>query len=128
MREETRRKLERALWRERFKKIGMGAAALVLIAAYFVYEDYDAHVDNVRVPGTVTEVGPLNIKSTKMVEEGLSVQVALQGGHLVSVMALKTTDPARRRPRRDHRAPAPHGPRHVHLEVGPRLPPVLPEA
>ncbi len=50
MREETRRKLERALWRERFKKIGMGAAALVLIGAYFVYEDYDAHVDNVRVP------------------------------------------------------------------------------
>ena len=42
MREETRRKLERALWRERFKKIGIGAAALVLIGAYFVYEDYDA--------------------------------------------------------------------------------------
>ena len=80
MREETRRKLERALWRERFKKIGIGAAALVLIGAYFVYEDYDARVENVRVPGTVTEVGPLNIKSTRMIEEGLSVQVALQGG------------------------------------------------
>ena len=77
MREETRRKLERALWRERLKKIGIGAAALVLIGAYFVYEDYDARVENVRVPATVTEVGPLNIKNTKMVEEGLSVQVAL---------------------------------------------------
>src|SRR4249919_255574 len=94
MREETRRKLERALWRERLKKIGMGAAALVLIGAYFVYEDYDARVENVRVPATVTEVGPLNIKNTKMVEEGLSVQVALDnGGRRVSVMALKKTDP-----------------------------------
>jgi hypothetical protein len=93
MREETRRKLERALWRERFKKIGIGAAALVLIGAYFVYEDYDARVENVRVPATVTEVGPLNIKSTRMIEEGLSVQVALQGGRLVNVMALKKTDP-----------------------------------
>jgi hypothetical protein len=93
MREETRRKLERALWRERLKKIGIGVLAAAAIGAYFVYEDYDAHVDNVRVPATVTEVGPLNIKSTKMVEEGLSVQVALQGGRLVNVMALKKTDP-----------------------------------
>ena len=93
MREETRRKLDRALWRERFKKMGMGAAALVLIGAYFVYEDYDLHIDNVRVPATVTAVGPLNIKSTKMIEEGLSVDVALASGRHVNVMALKTTDP-----------------------------------
>jgi hypothetical protein len=93
MREETRRKLERALWRERFKKIGIGAVALLVIGAYFVYEDYDGRVENVRVPATVTEVGPLNIKNTKLVEEGLSVQVAIDGGRRVSVMALKTTDP-----------------------------------
>ena len=93
MREETRRKFERALWRERFKKIAMGAAALVLIGAYFVYEDYDAHVDNVRVPATVTAVGPLNIKNTRLIEEGLSVEVALDNGRRVSVMAMKTTDP-----------------------------------
>jgi hypothetical protein len=93
MREETRRKLDRAIWRERMKKVGMGLAAAVVIAAYFVYEDYDGRVDNVRVPARVTEVGPLNIKNTKMVEEGLSVQVTLDNGHLVSVMALKKTDP-----------------------------------
>lgn len=94
MREETRRKLERALWRERLKKIGIGALAAAAIAAYFVYEDYDAHVDNVRVPGKVTAVGPLNIKNTQMIEEGLSVEVALDnGGRRVSVMALKKTDP-----------------------------------
>ena len=94
MREETRRKLERALWRERFKKIGIGAAALVLIGAYFVYEDYDARVENVRVPATVTSVGPLNIKNTRLIEEGLAVEVALDnGGRRVNVMAMKSTDP-----------------------------------
>jgi hypothetical protein len=94
MREETRRKLERALWRERLKKIGIGVAALALIAAYFVYEDVDARVDNVRVPATVTAVGPLNVRNTKLVEEGLAVEVALDSsGRHVSVMALKSTDP-----------------------------------
>jgi hypothetical protein len=94
MREETRRKLERALWIERLKKIGIGAVALVAIGAYFVYEDYDARVDEVRVPATITEVAPLAIKNTQAVEQGLSVQVALDnGGRLVSVMALKTRDP-----------------------------------
>jgi hypothetical protein len=93
MREETRRKLDRALWRERFKKIGMGVAALALIAAYFVYDDYDLHIDNVRVPATVVSVGPLNANSTKMVENGLSVDVRLDGGRRVNVFALKTTDP-----------------------------------
>lgn len=94
MREETRRKFERALWRERLKKIGIGAVALALVAAYFVYEDYDGRVDNVRVPAMVTSVAPLNVRNTKLVEEGLSVEVALDGsGRHVNVMALKTTDP-----------------------------------
>jgi hypothetical protein len=94
MREETRRKLERALWIERLKKIGIGVLAAIAIGAYFVYEDYDARIDNVRVPGKVTFVGPLNIKNTQMVEQGLSVEVALDnGGRLVNVVAMKTTDP-----------------------------------
>jgi len=93
MRDETRRKLEKMLWRERLKKAALGAVALVAIAAYFVYEDYDAHVDNVRVPATITAVAPLNIKSTRLVEEGLSVEVALLDGRRVNVMALKTSHP-----------------------------------
>jgi len=93
MREETRRKLERALWRERLKKIAIGAVAAAAIGAYFVYEDVDARIDNVRVPGKVTAVGPLNIKNSQLVEEGLMVEVALDSGRHVSVMALKKTDP-----------------------------------
>ena len=50
--------------------------------------------DNVRIPATVTSVGPLNIKNSQLIEEGLSVEVALDnGGRRVSVMALKATDP-----------------------------------
>jgi hypothetical protein len=93
MREETRRKLERAIWRERLKKIAIGVAALALIGAYFVYEDYDARIDNVRVPATVVAIAPLNTPNTKMVEAGLSVDVALDTGRRVNVMVLKTTDP-----------------------------------
>lgn len=93
MREETRRKLERALWLDRAKKAGVGLAILGAIGLFFLYEDYDAHVDNVRVPGTVVAIGPLNVKSTKMVENGLSVDVALDGGSRVKVMALKSTAP-----------------------------------
>jgi hypothetical protein len=94
MREETRRKLNRVLWRERLKKMAIGAVALVAIGAYFFYEDLDARIENVRVPGTVKAVGPLAIKNTQMVEKGLSVEVALDdGGRLVTVMAMKTTDP-----------------------------------
>jgi len=93
MREETRRKLERAIWRERAKKIAAGAVALAAIGLYFLFEDFDARVENVRVPGTVVSVGPLNTNSTKLVENGLSVDVALDGGRHVKVLALKKTDP-----------------------------------
>jgi hypothetical protein len=93
MREETRRKLERALWLDRAKKGAIGVAALAAIGLFFLYEDYDAHIDNVRVPATVVAVGPLNTTNTKMVENGLSVDVALDSGRRVNVLVLKTTDP-----------------------------------
>ena len=94
MREDTRRKLERQLWWERAQKAGIGLAIAAAIGLVFVYEDYDTHIDNVRVPGTVVAVGPLNVKSTQMVESGLSVDVALDGGgRRVTVLVLKKTDP-----------------------------------
>jgi hypothetical protein len=93
MRDETRRKLERALWRERAKKAGIGLALVAIAGIGFIFEDLDAHVEDVGVPGTVTAVGPLNTNSTKMVETGLSVDVTLDSGPHVSVMALKTTNP-----------------------------------
>jgi len=93
MRAETRRKLERALWRERAKKAAIAAAALAAIGVYFLYEDYDLRIENARVPGTVIAVGPLNVRNTKMVEAGLSVDVTLDSGRRVNVIALKSTHP-----------------------------------
>ena len=93
MREETRRKLEWALWRQRAKKIGIGLGVAAAIGLFFIYEDYDAHVENVRVPGTVVSIGPLNTTNTQAIENGLSVDVVLENGHRVNVMVLKTTNP-----------------------------------
>ncbi len=93
MRAETKRKLERALWRQRGKKAGIAAGVLALIGLFFVYDDFDAHVDNVRVPATVVAIGPLNTTNTQAIENGLSVDVALENGHRVKVMVLKTRDP-----------------------------------
>ena len=93
MRAETRRKLERALWLDRAKKAGIGVAVLAAAGLLFLFEEYDAHIDNVRVAATVVSVGPLNANSTKLVENGLSVDVKLDGGKHVNVFALKTTDP-----------------------------------
>src|SRR5262245_43654162 len=93
MREETRRKLNRALWVQRMKQIAIGIAAAVAIGAYFVYEDYDARIDNKRVPATIGAIAPLNIKNTRMVEEGLSVEVALNDGRRINVMVMKTSEP-----------------------------------
>ena len=93
MREETRKKLERALWRQRAKRIGIGLGVLALIGLFLAYVDYDAHVENVRVPGTVVSIGPLNTTNTQAIENGLSVDVALENGHRVNVMVLKTTNP-----------------------------------
>ncbi len=64
-----------------------------MIGLLFLYEDYDAHVENVRVPGTVVSVGPLNTTNTQAIENGLSVDVALENGRSVNVMVLKTSNP-----------------------------------
>lgn len=93
MREETRRRLERALWIDRAKKAGIGVGILAVVGALFIYKDYDSHIDNARVPGTVVSVGPLNTNSTKMIENGLSVDVRLDTGRKVNVYVLKNTDP-----------------------------------
>lgn len=93
MREETRRKLDRVIRIQRLKRIGIGAAALIAIGAYFVYEDLDARIADVRVPATVASVAPLNVKSTRMIEEGLTIDAQLADGRHVNVIALKSSAP-----------------------------------
>jgi hypothetical protein len=93
MREETRKRLERALLLERLKCVGAGLVVGVLMAAGFWFTGLDASVETHRVPGVVQRIGPLNGTSTQAVEEGLAIDVRLDDGRLARVMVLKTTDP-----------------------------------
>jgi hypothetical protein len=93
MREETRRKLERALWIQRLKWVGGGVAVLLCMAVGFWYTGLDASVETRHVAGVVKTIGPLNGGSTKSVEEGLAVDVTLDDGRLAHVMVLKANEP-----------------------------------
>ncbi len=93
MREDTRRRLERALLLQRAKWIGGAVAVLLFVAGGFWLTGLDANVETHHVPGVVSYVGPLSGTSTKSIEEGLAVDVTLGDGRVVHVMALKTTDP-----------------------------------
>lgn len=93
MREETKRRLERQLWLQRAKWVGAGVAVMAAMAAGFWATGLDATVETHNVAGVVEAVGPLVTKSTKAIEEGLSVDVKLDSGRLVHVMTYKKTDP-----------------------------------
>ena len=93
MREETRRRLERQLWLDRAKWTGAGLGVLALIGAGMWFTGLDASVEIKHLPGVVQSVGPLSGTSTKSIEDGLAVDVKLEDGRVVHVMALKATDP-----------------------------------
>ncbi|HEX2839837.1 hypothetical protein [Hyphomicrobium sp.] len=93
MRDETRRKLERQLWLDRLKWIGAGLGLAALAGVGLWVTGLDATVETHHVPGVVATVGPLVGTTTKAIEEGLAVDVKLDDGRLVHVMALKKTDP-----------------------------------
>ena len=63
MREETRRRLERAIWLERAKYIGIGLAIVAAIGLAFGYETLDLTVSNKNVGATVTDIEPLVSKT-----------------------------------------------------------------
>ncbi|WP_072396584.1 hypothetical protein [Hyphomicrobium sp. CS1GBMeth3] len=93
MREETRRRLERQLWLDRAKWAAAGLAILVCIAGGIWATGLDATVETRHVPGIVSAVGPLVGGTIRANEEGLSVDVKLDDGRQVHVMAMKKTDP-----------------------------------
>lgn len=93
MREETRRRLERQLMWQKARWAAAGVGIMGLVAAGFWAAGLDASIETHHEPGVVAAVGPLFAKSTKAIEEGLAVDVKLDKGLLVHVMALKATDP-----------------------------------
>lgn len=88
MRDDTRKRLERAIWMERAKKIGIGAAICGAIALVFAYQSLDLKVTNSQIAGTVTEIDPLVSKTSAA--DGETVHVKLADGHAVQVLALKS--------------------------------------
>jgi len=88
MREETRKRLEKALWIDRAKKAGIGLAIIAAIGLAFAYEELDLKVENKDVGGTVTELEPLVSKQDAA--DGENVIVRLDDGQLVRVLAYKS--------------------------------------
>jgi hypothetical protein len=88
VREDTRRRLERALWIDRAKKVGIGLAILAAIGLAFGYETLDLTVSNKDVQGTVTDLEPLVSKQNSA--DGENVIVRLEDGELVRVLAYKS--------------------------------------
>ncbi|HML29273.1 MAG TPA: hypothetical protein PKE16_10615, partial [Hyphomicrobium sp.] len=88
LREETRKRLERALWMDRAKMAGIGLAVLAAIGLAFGYEELDLKVDNKDVGGTVTDLEPLVSKQDSA--DGENVIVRLDDGQLVRVLAYKS--------------------------------------
>jgi hypothetical protein len=90
MREETKRRLERAIWIERGKWAGAGLGICLVMAVVFAFISRDHDVENVRVAATVASVRPL---PTKQTQSGLLVDVTLADGKIVEVLANQITDP-----------------------------------
>ncbi len=90
MREETKRRLERALMIQRLKWVGMGLAVCLVMAGVFTWISADSSVTNTRVGATVTSVRPLPTKNT---QAGLLVDVTLDDGRIVEVLVNQITDP-----------------------------------
>ena len=88
MREDTKKRLERAIWMERAKMAGIGVAIAAAIGLAFTFESLDLKVTNTRVGGTVTEIDPLVSKTNGATGETLRVK--LDGGRTISVLALKS--------------------------------------
>lgn len=88
MREETRKRLERALWIERAKYIGIGLAVIAAIGLAFGWETLDLEVTNKDVGGTVQDIEPLVSKQNSA--DGENVIVKLDSGQVVRVLAYKS--------------------------------------
>lgn len=93
MRDETRKKLERQLWLQKAKWVGSGLAIAGIAAFGMWFTGLDASVETRHVAGVIQTVGPMTGSSTLAIEQGLAVDVKLDDGRLVHVMALKTTNP-----------------------------------
>ncbi|HPG89065.1 MAG TPA: hypothetical protein PLD46_05395 [Hyphomicrobium sp.] len=88
MREDTRKRLDRALRIEQMKKAGVGLAIAAAIGLAVAYQNLDLKVDNIEVAGTITGIDPLISKTNTA--DGETVHVKLDDGRSVNVLAYKS--------------------------------------
>jgi hypothetical protein len=88
MREATRRRLDRALRRQRLTWLGYALAGTAALAGLFLLTNLDATVEDHRVQGRVERVSIPNLKTAVR-----TVAVLLDDGRHVQVIALKVQEP-----------------------------------
>lgn len=96
MSDDTRRRLNRALWIDRARKAAIALAILVVIGLYIVYQNLDLAVDNTQVAGVIETVEPYTAPaSATTVAQGpaLTVGVKLDDGEHVRVIAYQSREP-----------------------------------
>ena len=91
MREETRKKLNQMLWRERAKKVAAGLAIIAAIGGVLGLENLDLKITDSRVAGVIETVDPLVSKGTT--GQGVTVGVKLDDGRHVRVIEERARDP-----------------------------------
>ena len=95
MSEETRRKLNQAIWKERLKMAGIGLAIVAALGAVMFYQSLDMAVDNKQVAGVIETIEPLvalPVAGTGP-SDGLTLGVKLADGRHVRVIAEKSRNP-----------------------------------
>lgn len=90
MREETRRRLSRALWIERLRWVAIGAAVVVVMAAVLTFTTLDSQTTRRTLPAVVEHVDTLNSKNAS---QGVTVAVKLEDGREINVIMLRTRHP-----------------------------------
>lgn len=93
MREETRKKFEREIRRQWLKRGVMAAAGAALFVGALWFTDRDAHVEKRTATGTVVTVAPLAGLNSQAIQTGVDVDVRLDDGREVHVLAMKSTHP-----------------------------------
>jgi hypothetical protein len=93
LRDDTRKRLDRLIWLQRAKIASGFLAACLLIGAGFWLENLETTVENKKVGGVVTGIGPFSVPGATGRADGLSVDIALDDGRHARVVALKTANP-----------------------------------
>jgi hypothetical protein len=90
MREETRRRLDRVLMLQRLRWVGIALAVACALIGLCYLTNLDATVTDHRLAGHVERI---SIPISKNANQGVAVDVELDDGRHVQVLALKEHEP-----------------------------------